>query len=415
MVAYSASARTDDSVPRIGYRVSRGITDRCAATVIVHPFERQGVTGEFPHGQLRFAGSAHLARCLRRISRRMFPDNWNLITVVEFIDYFLFDLHAYLIARGLVRRGVADCVLRVNPVSLVFPSLLARLPVPVFTGPHNGGMDWPPGFAFLEREEPTGHRIRILGKTLHWLYGDVRRYRRIFVATRACGAKSVPVKHHDKVVLVAENGIESIKPPAPHGGDARRLLFVGRLIRAKGVDHIIRALTRLPEEVELTIAGDGPHRTSLERLARELGLDRRCHFLGRVSHEELDAVYQAAGVFVFPSLRDSGGAVVLEAMSHGLPCVVSAWGGPETYAREAGLQVSVDSPAALEEDLVRHLCHLLHRSTEARALGERGREVVAREYLWEAQSDKIYSEMIRAVEPDTAPSRRSASASALHA
>jgi glycosyltransferase involved in cell wall biosynthesis len=399
IVAYSASARTNNSVPRIGYQVSKGISDRSNATLIVHSNERDGVSGQFSPTQLRFAGSARLARNLRRLSQRLFPENWNLITVIEFVDYFLFDLHAYFIARRIVRRQGADCVLRVNPVSLLFPSLLARLPVPVFSGPHNGGMDWPPGFAFLESEEPTGHQFRVLGKVLHRLYSDIARYRLIFAATESCRSQSVPAEQHHKVMLVAENGIDSLKPLAPRSGDARHLLFVGRLIRTKGVEFIIKALTRLPQEVELTVAGDGPYRSELERLAGELGVAHRCHFLGPVPHERLDEVYQAAGVFVFPSLRDSGGAVVLEAMSHGLPCVVAAWGGPETYTRTSGVQVSVESPSALEDDLVSKLWHMLQTPEESRALGERGQDVVVRQYLWEAKADHLYSAMANAVGP----------------
>jgi glycosyltransferase involved in cell wall biosynthesis len=393
VVAYSASRRTGNSVPRIGFEVAKGISERAEAALIFHANEREGVTGKFAPERVHFAGSRRLARGLRRLSVELFPENWNLISMIEFLDYFIFDFHAYLIARRLVDRGAIDYVLRVNPISLLFPSVLPRLRAPVFTGPHNGGMEWPPAFSFLERNEPTGHQFRRVGHALHRLYGDTARYAGIFVGTDMC-ARSVPAQHRHKVVVVPENGIDAIKPIAPHAGDARRLLFVGRLIECKGVAFIIRALARLPNSVSLTIVGDGPHRRDLEALARRLHVSDRCQFLGRRPHDEVEAIYHGAGVFVFPSLRDSGGAVVLEAMAHGLPCVVAAWGGPATYTEAVGLQLSVASPAALEDDLVSKLEHLLRHPSAARTVGQNSRDLIANEFLWAQRADQLQAAMV---------------------
>jgi glycosyltransferase involved in cell wall biosynthesis len=343
--------------------------------------------------RLRFAGSRRLAEGLRRISLRLFPDKWNFISMIEFVDFLLFDVHAYLIARRIAGRSHLDYVLRVNPISLLYPSLLPRLPVPVFTGPHNGGMEWPPGFAFLDAKEGTGSQFRVLGETLHRIYRDIGHYRGIFVANEMC-ARSVPDKYRDKLVYFPENGVDGVKPRAARGGDATRLLFVGRLAPFKAIDVIIRALARLPERVQLTLVGDGPQRDELESLARMLGVSDRCHFLGWREHSELDPIYAESGVLVFPSVRETGGAVVLEAMSHGLPCVVADWGGPVTYTGTSGVHLSVDSPQALEDDLVSALQRLLEDPDAGRALGEQAQAAIEGEYVWSTKAERLHAAIL---------------------
>jgi glycosyltransferase involved in cell wall biosynthesis len=393
VITSSANPHTTGSVPQIGYRVAKGISERTTGTLIFHAADRDLVADAFPKERLRFAGSRLLSRTMRRVSMRLFPGRWNLISMVEFVDYALFDLHAYAIARRLVGGQRIDYVLRVNPISLRFPSVLARLPVPVFTGPHNGGMEWPPGFSFLDEKERTGERFRFLGDLLHRVYGDFGGYAGIFVANTMCAA-TVPERHRDKLVLFPENGVDGVTATSPHAGDATRLLYVGRLTAFKNVDAIIRALTRLPERVRLTIVGDGPQREELQALARALGVGHRCVFAGQRAHDELDAFYSQAGVFVFPSVRESGGAVVLEAMSHGLPCVVAAWGGPPTYTGSGGVHLRVDSPQALEHDLVHALERFLEAPEEARGLGERAKRVITGEYVWDAKAERLHAAML---------------------
>jgi glycosyltransferase involved in cell wall biosynthesis len=232
-----------------------------------------------------------------------------------------------------------------------------------------------------------------VGGAQHRFYGDLPRYAAIFVATEMCGQRSVPAQQRDKLVLLAENGVDEVMPVAPHAGDARRLLFVGRLVPYKGAQFVIRALERLPKSVELTLAGEGPYRAELEALAEELGVAGRCHFLGRVGHDELTAVYQTSGVFVFPSVRESGGMVVLEAMAHGLPCVVAGWGGPQTYTEDAGVQLSVESPSVLEGELVHALERMLDDPDGSRAMGERSQQVVAEQYLWTPKAARLCDAM----------------------
>lgn len=103
-----------------------------------------------------------------------------------------------------------------------------------------------------------------------------------------------------------------------------RLLFVGRLVRFKGVRHLISAMKGI--DASLSIVGKGPERGPLERHAASEGVSDRVTFEGFVPEERLDRLYRDASVFVLPSVgeNESFGIVQLEAMQHGLPVINTA-------------------------------------------------------------------------------------------
>jgi glycosyltransferase involved in cell wall biosynthesis len=116
--------------------------------------------------------------------------------------------------------------------------------------------------------------------------------------------------------------------PAPEGMP----LFVcaGRLIPLKGTDLLIRALAVYRRQFgpcALWVIGDGPERESLVQLSRRLGVEDEVTFLGTVDHEVLKGAFQACQAFVFPTLQDFVGRVVVEALSAGAPVVVSPMTG----------------------------------------------------------------------------------------
>jgi glycosyltransferase involved in cell wall biosynthesis len=147
-------------------------------------------------------------------------------------------------------------------------------------------------------------------------------------------------------VRTLRNGVdlEIFKPlPSQQAKDALAvngpvLASVGGLIARKGHDLVIRALEHLPE-VTLLIAGQGPEKAALARLASALGVERRVRFLGSVPHERLREIYSAADALVLASSREGWPNVLLESMACGTPVIASnVWGAPEIIkAPEAGV------------------------------------------------------------------------------
>lgn len=120
-------------------------------------------------------------------------------------------------------------------------------------------------------------------------------------------------------------------------------LALGRLHPSKGFDLLLEALAAT-REVRLWIAGDGPLRPRLERLATRLGIIGRVRFLGW--REDVPRLLAAADLLVCPSLHEPLGNVVIEAWSAGLPVVAAASDGPAALIRDGESGILVPLPGA---------------------------------------------------------------------
>lgn len=136
------------------------------------------------------------------------------------------------------------------------------------------------------------------------------------------------------------------------------VLSVGHLIERKGHHLVIEALAGLPD-VTLVIAGEGPWRERLERLANGLGLASRTRFLGQVPHRELPEVYGAADALVLASSREGWANVLLEAMACGTPVVATdVWGTREAVtAPQAGRLVQSRNSRDIRRAIADLLAH----------------------------------------------------------
>ena len=175
----------------------------------------------------------------------------------------------------------------------------------------------------------------------------------------------------------------------PDGG-TRWLVTVGRLQRHKGMDTVIAALpailARAPD-VRYAVAGTGPDRERLEKLAHKLGLGDRVRFLGGVSDRELPALYNLASVYVGASRRaerlgvEGFGIALVEASACGRPVVAGNSGGIPDAVRdgETGFLVPPEEPAAFADAI----CRLLADPAAAQRMGQNGRRAVETYFNWD--------------------------------
>lgn len=128
------------------------------------------------------------------------------------------------------------------------------------------------------------------------------------------------------------------------GGKA--VLLVSRLAREKNVELAFAALAATGDPtVHLVLAGDGPERPALEIAARAAGLGSRVHFLGHVEREHLPKLYASADAFVFPSVTETQGLVLAEALVAGLPVVAVDTPASRDVLGEGGLLVAPEAAA----------------------------------------------------------------------
>lgn len=132
------------------------------------------------------------------------------------------------------------------------------------------------------------------------------------------------------------------------------LITVGHLVPVKGHELIIEAMARLPKDVSLLIAGNGPERKKVERLCRTLDVSDRVTFLGALPQEELTKYFSASDASVLASSREGWANVLLESMACGTPVVASnVWGTPEVVAtKEAGVLVAERTAEAFAQAVI---------------------------------------------------------------
>lgn len=130
--------------------------------------------------------------------------------------------------------------------------------------------------------------------------------------------------------------------------DNPQLLYVGSLKKQKGVEHLIRAIPKIKQQVKLTVVGDGPERERLRKISRQEGTVGQIEFVGRVPHSKVDEYYEESDIFVHPGTwPEPLNRTLLEAIQHGLAVVVTRRGGPPEIIQDPNLLVEPGNPSAL--------------------------------------------------------------------
>jgi glycosyltransferase involved in cell wall biosynthesis len=295
--------------------------------------------------------------------------------------------------RRLIRTEKIDVVHQPIPISPRFPSALFGLGVSVVIGPLNGGMEFPQAFrgneswisratiAFLKLFSEAGNRL-LPGK----------KHASVVLVANERTRNALPKKMDGRVIEMNENGID-IGTWRSEQNDALYsspfYVFVGRLVDWKALDIAIRALAQV-SAAELYVVGDGPMLKTWKSLAEELRVSSRVHFVGRETQSQYSARLQQSVGLVLPSLYESGGAVVLEAMATAKPVIATRWGGPADYLDSScGILVDPLSYRELVAGFAEAMQKLIDQPQLAKAMGEAGRERAVRDYDWQRRIDRM--------------------------
>jgi len=191
----------------------------------------------------------------------------------------------------------------------------------------------------------------------------------------------------DKLVTIY-NGVD-LPQTACKDGDF--ILSLGRIVRLKGLDFLIKAMAHT--DGQLRICGEGPERRNLERLSHRLGLTDRIDFMGRVSEDEKVQMLCNCRMFVIPSVHEAYGMVAAEAMSYGKPVIASSTGGLPEVVGKAGMLV----PPCRDADLAAAINDLNGDAAKRKELGLAARERM-RSFSWDQitkRTAETYADIIR--------------------
>lgn len=282
----------------------------------------------------------------------------------------LWQREALRLARDLHRKVAFDAIHHLTWGGIRAPTFLGSLGPPLIIGPIGGGETSPArlrdGFGLkaklTERIRDLSNATITLNPTVR---GGLNAASIIFVKTpdtRSLLTRAMQAK----TVTFLELGLDDAQISAPPRLRATatkvRLLYAGRLLYWKGVHIAVCALEKLLKrmpDAQLTIVGDGPEKNRLKKAARHLA--GNIEFIPKLPQTKLFELYASHDLLIYPSLHDSSGNVVLEALSRGMPVLCLDLGGPRDIVTPASgivvrtASLNTDGVAAAMTDEMVHL------------------------------------------------------------
>jgi glycosyltransferase involved in cell wall biosynthesis len=277
---------------------------------------------------------------------------------------------------------------------------------PIVLGPLGGGQICPWRLMGDFGAAWPGEMLRSLTVKLNGLNPFARRSfaaASLILCANEDTAARVPRVFRHKVRLLLETGIAEAGTPAQGTAAANgvRLIWVSRLVPIKGAPLAVRAFARARQEqpdLRLTLVGDGPDLAKVRALAARLGVATAIEWTGQVPLTEVKRLLTQHDVFLFTSLRDTSGNVLLEAMAAGLPAVTLRHHGAAQIATdETALRIPPTHAAETEQQLAAAMVRLARDPALRSRLGAAAAARIREQYLWPvkaAQMDALYREAL---------------------
>jgi len=328
--------------------------------------------------------------------------------------YIVYEFVIWSRLRSDIKAGRFALVHRLDPVSPVVASpfswLMRNLKTPFSLGPINGGLPWP-------EEYTSAHREKEWIRLLRWLYTYLPFSRSTYAKSKAVIvgssynylAASRRVEWN-RLFYVPENGIRQRDIVENRRYDDMppvRVCFLGRLVPYKNCNIVIQGAAALirQKKILLDIVGDGWDRPNLEALTRDLGLENDVIFHGWLPHPQAMEILARSHVMAFPSVKEFGGGVVVEAMARGVVPIVMRYGGPSDVVEEGcGVTLALKNEPDTVQDLKRVLEELVENPDRIRQLGAAARVKAGSTYTWEKKTELLAAVMNYAMGAGPRPS-----------
>lgn len=284
--------------------------------------------------------------------------------------YFLWQIGVFFQAKRWLLSYQIDLIHHITYGVFRIPSLLAFLGKPFIFGPLGGGEKYP---FYLKKGLKKRHILIDLFRDLVnklSIYNPLLRQTFKNSTLIACKnletLKQIPSKYHERCIINTEIGLQEIpRISESQSQDSTqmelKLLYVGRLVYWKGLHLVLEAFALLLQKkpnYQLTIIGNGNDKQWFNKQAIKLNINHKITWIDRISQEHLFSIYQNYDLMVFPSLREAGGNVVIEAIAHQLPVICLDLGGPgEHITEKCGVIISTRNKN--EQKIIREIAEVI--------------------------------------------------------
>lgn len=391
------------STPYFAYKIVSSLARRVDEAVLVTQVRNREVLTRIGAGgaDVEFIDTEHIAAPLNKLSKAIRGGRnkgMTLNVASMYPAYLAFERGVWKKFGGRLRAGEFDVVHRVTPLSPTLPSPIARrCPVPFVIGPVNGGLRWPKTFASeLRREREWMTHLRQLHHFMPY-YSSTYKHAAGILAGFQHTIDDLPAECRSRCFSCSDVGFDDESFPTVTRRPAREqmtVLYAGRLVPYKCADIVVRAFAASDalRKHRLVMVGDGPDRQQIESLIREHNLHGCIEMLGWVDHAEVTKRMSEADVFAFPSIRELGAGVVVEAMGAGMVPVVVDYGGPAEYIdteRSRGIKVPLSDKAGVTAAFVDALESLANDAERRCDMGVAAFEYVKANHSWDKKAERI--------------------------
>ncbi len=320
------------SLPAVSYNTSRALSNYAEVTLVTLERNRPNLqkTG-VGKATIVYVSNEYVSEPLYRFSTfvRGNPDHaLTAAAAMQWPAQVAFEWEAWKRFKDQIHGGAFDIVQRLTPMSPTLPSPMARwCPVPFVVGPINGALPWPAAFRHeMRREREYLHYIRDVYRLMPFYRSTYSRPRCILAGFPHTIA-DLPRSARARAIDFPEVGVDPEMFSWPGERPEREqltFLYAGRLVPYKCPDVALEAFAGSPElrKHKLVVVGDGPERQRLEAYVAANALEGVVEMRGKVPQKEVGQLMREADAFVFPSVRELGAGVVIEAMACG--CVPSS-------------------------------------------------------------------------------------------
>jgi glycosyltransferase involved in cell wall biosynthesis len=392
------------SVPLVGWSHARALAGVADVHLVTQIRNREAIlrAGLVEGHDFTAIDSEAVAKRLYNLSVKLRggeSTGWTTGTALSSLSYYYFEHVLWQTFGKRIRAKEFDVVHRLTPLSPTAPSIIAAkcrgAGVPFMLGPLNGGVPWPKEFQTARRKEREWLSYLRSAYRLLPGYASTRRNAAAIIMASMDTRAQLPERYQAKCVYIPENAIDpdrftvQVERPIER---PLRVAFVGRLVPYKGADMLLEAAAPLVRtgRVVVDILGDGPEMESLRSFVNREDLASGIRLDGWVEHSKLQYRLCESDVFAFPSIREFGGGVVLEAMALGLVPIVADYAGPrELVSQTTGYRVPLGPRDVLIQRFRDVLSRLADDPSEIREMGQRARARVFSKFTWNAKARQV--------------------------
>jgi len=325
-----------------------------------------------------------------------------------YFTYNLWQRKAFRFAKKLCIKYDIEIVNHVTTTSYREPGYLWKLNIPFVWGSIGGTQNYP--WKFLPFAGITGaikEGFRNIINFLQFRFSPrvrkVTRKAALILVANSSVKRHFYKAHRINTIVKLERGVSTINGK-PHQFSKEtqplKILWSGVLNNHKALHLLLLSLENSSNNFNfrLRILGSGPLENKLKKLAIKLNVNCQCEWMGWIPFEEVRVHYNWTDIFVFTSLRDTSGGVVLEALSYGVPVVCfDHQGVGDIVNQECGIKIPLSNPKNVIENLKKVLSDFASQRDRLQELSK-GAKKRAREFDWQLHGKEISKLFLNAIQ-----------------